>query len=145
MTNKQAPANAGAITRSLKAAGFMKSETHRSGMVRGWADYTEGIRSRQCLDYRTERVQAGTYADGSPRFKRYSANRPTGVVRVEYQLSTATRAAQQPSKRERRVRELQRAAEVLREKGYRVEEHDMDGPRPELSVWREDADGKVVK
>ena len=43
-------ANASAVSRALVAAGFTKSVSSKSGMVRGWSEWNEGFRCSQSYD-----------------------------------------------------------------------------------------------
>lgn len=138
------PANAGAVTRALVAAGFRKAEYHPSGMVKGYGTWTSGIKSEGVVERHRVRRQAGSYRDGSPKYRWYDNSAPTGVVMVEYVHGRGAdnRTAEQRTERERA--EMERAAEVLRGKGYEVET--VDGLRGAmLRVSRVDADGNVVK
>lgn len=145
MTKTVRPANAGAITRALVAAGFRKAEYHPSGMVRGYGTWTPGVKSEGIVKRQRVRRRAGIYRDGSPKYRWYDNSQPTGYVHVE---NVHGRSADRLSNEERNARgaeTLGRAAEVLRSKGYEVEVavYDSSG-ETYLSVCRKDADGDVV-
>lgn len=141
------PANAGAVTRTLVAAGFRRGEEHKAarGVVRGgWSTFTEGITSTQDMTPKRRRVLAGRYADGSPREVWENTNTPTGYVHVDYQFGSHNRLDQ--ADRNAKIADvLGRAAEVLRTKGFEVETtaNEFSG-QPYLIVCRKDADGNVV-
>lgn len=138
------PANAGAITRTLVAAGFRKAEYHASGMVRGYGTWSPGVKSEAIVEHGRRRVQQGTYRDGSPRFGWQQNNTPTGKVAVDYVLSRSWDSKPAEERRAEEREQLAKAAEILQAKGYRTVEEERGSSRRVLVVWREDADGNVV-
>lgn len=125
MTKSIRPANAGAITRSLVAAGFRRGEEHKAsrGMVRGgWSTFTEGITSTQAMKHGRQQVRQGSYRDGTPRYGWLTNNTPTGYVVVEYQFGSWDKRGQ--AERNAKAAEvLDRAAEHLRDQGVRGRGH----------------------
>ena len=143
------PANAGAVTRTLVAAGFRKGEEHKAarGVVRGgWSTFTEGITSTQDMKFGRRRVRQGTYRDGSPRYTWQMNNTPTGRVHVEYQFRSHDQRSLD-EQAEKAIEVLTRAADVLRTRGFQTEMGTRGGTSqiPRLTVWREDADGEIVR
>jgi hypothetical protein len=143
------PANAGAITRSLVSAGFVKGEERKAsrGVVRGgWSTFTEGVVSEQVVTFGRRRVQRGTHRDGSPRMMWVMDNTPTGFVKVRYQFSRASDSLSAAERHAKALRVLTAAAEHLTAKGFAVEVTETDTPNPEplLRVCRYDADNNVV-
>lgn len=142
------PANAGAITRILKAAGLTHGEEHKAsrGVVRGgWSTFTTGFVSEQVMEHDRRRVRAGSYRDGAPRYEWRANNTPTGYVTVGYQFSRAL-DGKGPERKALAERELTRAAEILRRKGFEVTVNEPSDQYSVMSlhVCRKDADGKVV-
>ena len=145
MAARVRPANAGAITRMLVKAGYRRSEFHRSGMVRGYGHSTEGFRSEQGLTYTTRRVQRGTYADRSPRYVTERTGHPTGKVYVDYVLGSYYGGKTEDSLAKQREM-LDKAAALLREKGFVVDEPEHKGTgRLVIVVYRTNEAGEVVK
>ena len=147
-TTSTRPANSGAITRALKAAGLAHGEEHKAhrGVVRGgWSTFTTGFTSEQVMTAQPRRVRVGSYADGAARYEWRENNTPTGYVTVAYQFSRAfdSKPAERTALAER---DLTRAAEILRGKGFEVTVNEpVNGYGTiTLSVCRKDADGKVM-
>ena len=84
-------ANASAVSRALVAAGFTKSVSTKSGMIRGWSEWNEGFRCSQSYD-RTS-------------------------VLVEWKASSFSRGDNNTATRDRRFTEMTAA---LTAKGYTV-------------------------
>lgn len=136
------PANAGAITRVLVAAGLPKSERHTTA-VKGYATFTEGFSSTQVMERNRHRVRTGSYRDGSPRYGWQTNNSSTGFVTVEYVFGRWDRRTPEERLAHSRT-QMERAAEVLRAKGFSV--YATEGNSSvSLTVSRKDADGNVVR
>lgn len=113
-------ANAGAVTRILTKAGMRKAVWNASGMVRGWGEYSPGIKSEQDMKTGRERVRRGTYRDGRPRYSYVSNNEALNRVFVTYEHGSMGRRREQEERLRVETEYLDKAAVILREKGYTV-------------------------
>lgn len=144
MSREIRPANAGAVTRALVAAGMPKGESHASGMVRGWHTYYRGVVSEQGGNHRSVREVAGRYRDGTKRYRTRSVLDPDGWVHVTWQFGDADREKDNDHRTAEATKQMEHAAEILRGKGFHVEAGVARWGYPALRVCRKNEAGEVV-
>lgn len=138
-------ANAGVISRLLKARGLTRSEENRSGMVRGWVTTTRGFRVEAVVKTGNKRVRQGSYRDGTPRFVYRSDNQPTGVVEVTWQVGETGRSLDPEQAAAKMHDGLDAVTAILLEHGYYVERLTRGEAKiPYLLVSRRDAQDNII-
>lgn len=120
-------AKASAVSRALTSAGLRKAVWNASGMVRGWGEYSPGVKSEQDMKTGRERVRRGTYRDGRPRYTYVSNNEALNRVFVTYEHGAMGRSRGQEERLAVETEYLDKAAAILEEKGYTVTKTDGGG------------------
>lgn len=108
-------ATASAVSKALVAGGLTKSETHRSGQIRGWSESSSGFKCEQGSEATGEFVDKVTYRRGTAYARRDPVYANNGIVTVSWTEGSFRRS------QDRSAEMLGAAAEVLRAKGYDVE------------------------
>ena len=136
------PANAGAVTRALTAAGMPKASSMASGMVRGWHTHYRGVQSSVLGETKTRSYQVGPQGRRHTKHERWIE--PNGKVLVEWQFSSdSDRRLSTEERKATTGQRMHQAREILEAKGYTVVVNEGQYAFT-LTVSRTDADGNVV-